>query len=137
MQTARIVRAVASRRCFSTAAAAGSAATPLSAIKRVGVIGAGQMGQGIGVVAAVHAKKQVLMVDLNADVLARSSAFIRTLLEKDVKKGKMTAEECEAALARFATSTNMDALAEADFVVEAASENVDLKKKIFTTISRQ
>ena len=133
MQTARIVRAVASGRCFSTAAAA----TPLSAIKRVGVIDAGQMGQGIGVVAAVHAKKQVLMVDLNADVLARSSAFIRTLLEKDVKKGKMTAEECEAALARFATSTNMDALAEADFVVEAASENVDLKKKIFTTISRQ
>lgn len=68
------------------------------------------MGQGIGVVAAVNAKLNVTMVDVSAESLARSTAFITALFEKDVKKGKMTAADAEAALKRMSTSTNMDAV---------------------------
>ena len=96
-----------------------------------------KMGQGIGVVTAVNAKLSVLLVDNNAAALQRATGFIRGLLEKDMKKGKMTAEECEAAVLRMQTSTDMGALKETDFVIEAASENVDLKKKIFKDLSSQ
>jgi 3-hydroxybutyryl-CoA dehydrogenase len=127
------------RRCLATAAATPAAPalkSPPSSVKRVGVVGAGQMGQGIGVVTAVHARLPVMLVDVNAESLKRAMDFIGSLLAKDVSKGKMSAEDSKAALARFSTSTNMEALADADFVVEAATENVDLKKKIFSTLSQ-
>jgi threonine dehydrogenase-like Zn-dependent dehydrogenase len=82
----------------------------ISSIKRVGVVGAGQMGQGIGVVSAVNAKLNVLMVDISAESLAKSTGFIKSLYEKDIKKGKMTHEDAEAALKRMTTSTDMGAV---------------------------
>ena len=105
------------RRSFSTAAslsfpapAAPSSKANISSIKRLGVVGAGQMGGGIGIVAAVQAKLNVLMVDVSAEGLARNTAFTRALLEKDVKKGKITQTDAEEAMQRITTSTNMDAV---------------------------
>src|SRR4051812_30493937 len=115
MQSLRVVRAAAAplqRRCFSTAAAApvvsgqggrvGAASHPsLSFIKRVGVVGAGQMGQGIGIVTAVHAKLPVHLVDSSSDALKRATDFIAANLRKDVSKGKLSSSDADAALARF------------------------------------
>ena len=143
MHSLRLARALrtpaVARRCMATAAAAPAPALPAapSSVRRVGVIGAGQMGQGIGIVTAVHAKLPVLLVDVSAASLTRATDFIKSNLDKDVTKKKMSAEDAAAALARFTTSTEMGALSDVDFVIEAASENVELKKKIFATASRQ
>lgn len=124
----RVVRVTPSLlvRSFSSSAA--------TTINRVGVVGAGQMGTGIGFVAAVHAKKQVLLYDTNEASLTKSYNFLVSLLDKDVKKAKLTEEDKAAALARIVTSKNMEELHQTDFVIEAASENVDLKRKIFASL---
>ena len=93
------------RRAFSTASKAN-----LSHITRIGVVGAGQMGQGIGVVSAVNAKRNVIMIDVSQESLNKSTSFIKKLFDKDVSKGKMTGSDAEAALARFQTSTDMGAV---------------------------
>lgn len=80
-------------RRFSSAAVAPSAPkADVSALKRIGVVGAGQMGQGIGIVSAVVAKRHVTMVDAAPASLERSQAFIRSLLDKDVKKVRTSRE---------------------------------------------
>lgn len=109
MRSALRLSVAQSRRSFSTGGVL-SAPSAASSIQRIGVVGAGQMGGGIGIVAAVQAKLRVLMVDVSAEGLARNTAFTRALLEKDVKKGKMTQAECEEAIQRITTSTNMDAV---------------------------
>lgn len=115
----------------------GAASHPsLSWIKRLGVVGAGQMGQGIGIVTAVQAQLPVTLVDASPEALKRANDFIAAHLRKDVSKGKLSQADADAALARFSSSTDLGALSEADFVVEAASENVDLKKKIFTSLAQ-
>lgn len=99
-------------------------------IKTFGVIGAGQMGGGIAQVAAMSGF-QVIMSDISDEFIARGMKNITNLLSKGVEKGKMAAEEKDAVLGRFKTTTNLKDMAEADFVVEAASEVESIKFEIF------
>jgi 3-hydroxybutyryl-CoA dehydrogenase len=103
------------------------------AIKTFGVVGAGQMGSGIAQVAAMSGL-DVIMNDINDACVQRGLATIDRFLSKSVEKGKLSAEDKAAILARLRTSTNLNDMAAADFVVEAATENEPLKLKIFETL---
>jgi 3-hydroxybutyryl-CoA dehydrogenase len=99
-------------------------------LERFGVIGSGQMGNGIAQVAAASGL-QVLMSDIKEEFTAKGMANITKNLNRSVEKGKLTAEEQDAILARLKTTTNLKDMAGVDFVVEAAVEREDLKFKIF------
>ncbi|MEP6989561.1 MAG: 3-hydroxybutyryl-CoA dehydrogenase [bacterium] len=98
---------------------------------RIAVIGAGQMGNGIAHVFA-QAGFSVTMVDVAEAALAKGSATIAKNLERQVKKGTLTEAQKTDAIGRIATSTSMDAIVGAVLVVEAATENRDLKFRIFS-----
>lgn len=102
-------------------------------VKIFGVVGAGQMGNGIAQVAAASGL-QVIMNDIEQRFVDKGLQTITKNLDRAVSKGKMAESDKEAVLGRIKTSTNLDDFGEADFVVEAAPENFDLKKKIFTTL---
>ncbi|QTA89422.1 3-hydroxybutyryl-CoA dehydrogenase [Desulfonema magnum] len=99
-------------------------------VKTFGVIGAGQMGNGIAQVAAMSGLN-VIMNDIKDEFVERGLANITKLLSKSVDKGKMTGEEKDAVLGRIKTSVDVKDMASADFVVEAATENETLKFAIF------
>ena len=102
-------------------------------IKTVGVIGAGTMGNGI---AHVFAKSgyDVILVDVEDRFLQRGIDTISKNLDREVAKAKITAENREAALKRIRPTTKRADLAQADFVVEAATEKFDIKSEIFRDI---
>ncbi len=102
---------------------------------RVAVIGAGQMGNGIVHVCAV-AGYDVTMIDVSQSALDKAKATIDKNLERQVTKGTLDPAAKAAAVARIATSTTIDAVSTAAFVIEAATENVELKHKIFADIDR-
>ncbi|KAL0477041.1 3-hydroxybutyryl-CoA dehydrogenase [Acrasis kona] len=104
-------------------------------IQTVGVIGAGQMGNGIALVAAMNAKKNVVLVDSNQKSLDNAMKFIDKLLVKYVSKQTLTQDDKETTLSRFKTTTKLDDLAASDFVIEAATENTALKQTIFKNVS--
>ncbi len=97
---------------------------------RIAVVGAGQMGNGIAHVCAASGFP-VAMIDVSADALAKGKATIEKNLDRQVKKGALDAAAKDAALARIATATTLDAVAGATVVVEAATERKDLKFQIF------
>ena len=99
-------------------------------IKTYGVIGAGQMGNGIAQVAAMSGLK-VIMNDIKPEFVQNGMNTITKNLARSVEKGKMTAAEKDALLARISPSTALTDMASADFVVEAATENEALKFQIF------
>jgi 3-hydroxybutyryl-CoA dehydrogenase len=101
----------------------------VSDIKIIGVIGAGQMGGGIAQVSAQHGY-HTLLTDVSPEIAARAKEKIGAFLEKQVAKGKLSAGARDEALGRLEPVSGMAALATADFVVEAATENVELKLKI-------
>lgn len=101
----------------------------------VAVIGAGQMGNGIAHVFA-QAGHSVTMIDVSADALSRGVATIAKNLDRQVKKNTVTAEERDATLARVRTEQALDAVGGATLVVEAATENRDLKFRIFGDLDR-
>jgi len=103
-------------------------------IRSFGVIGAGQMGAGIVQVAAAAGGLNIILVDISQEMLDKGKKVIAGNLEKMVTKGKMTADEKDAVLNRITITTDMNRLAEADFVVEAATEREDLKFQIFRNI---
>ena len=100
---------------------------------RIAVIGAGQMGNGIAHVFA-QSGHDVVIVDVSDTALERGHATIAKNLDRQVKKGTITEQDKAGVLARVATSTAMDAIKGAALVVEAATENRDLKFSIFTTM---
>ncbi|MBU1056117.1 MAG: 3-hydroxybutyryl-CoA dehydrogenase [Proteobacteria bacterium] len=104
-------------------------------IKKFGVIGAGQMGNGIAQVAAMSGV-EVIMNDIKDEFVQRGLATITKNLSRSVDKGKMTAEEKDAVLKRIKTSTDLKDMADADFVVEAATENEILKFQIFKDLDK-
>lgn len=106
-----------------------------SSVRQVAVIGAGQMGNGITHVFAASGHA-VTMIDVSADALTRGTDTIAKNLDRQVKKGAMTAEAAQSALARITTNAAMDAVANADVIVEAATERTDLKFKIFEELDR-
>jgi 3-hydroxybutyryl-CoA dehydrogenase len=103
--------------------------------ERVAVVGAGQMGNGIAHVFA-QAGFLVLMIDVSPDALARARATIEKNLNRQVQKGTIDAAARDAALARIRDRGELDAVSEADLVVEAATENAELKFRIFRDLDR-
>ena len=99
-------------------------------IKKFGVIGSGQMGNGIAQVAAASGL-EVLMSDIKEEFTAKGVANIAKNLERSVKKGKLDQAEMDAILGRIKTTVDLKDMASVDFVVEAAVEREDLKFKIF------
>jgi 3-hydroxybutyryl-CoA dehydrogenase len=99
-------------------------------INTFGVIGAGQMGNGIAQVAAT-AGLSVIMSDIEIEFAEKGLATIATILGKRVDKGRMSAADKDAILGRIKITADLSDMAEADFVVEAATENETLKFKIF------
>jgi 3-hydroxybutyryl-CoA dehydrogenase len=99
-------------------------------IKTFGVIGAGQMGNGIAQVAAMSGLN-VIMNDIKEEFVERGLATITKILSRNVDKGKMTADEKNDVLGRIKTSVSLKDMSAADFVVEAAVENEALKFQIF------
>ncbi len=102
-------------------------------IRTIGVIGAGTMGNGIAQACAV-AGIPVVMTDIAQPALDRGLKTVDGSLERLVKKEKLTAEKKAEVLSRISTSTSLDAIAKCDLVIEAATENLDLKLKIFAGI---
>jgi 3-hydroxybutyryl-CoA dehydrogenase len=96
----------------------------------LGVIGCGTMGNGIAHVAARSGLKVVLH-DLEQSRLDRALETIEQNLDREVEKSKISADVKSAALSRIVATTKMPALAEADFVIEAVTENLETKSKVF------
>ncbi|MFI8994342.1 3-hydroxyacyl-CoA dehydrogenase family protein [Streptomyces sp. NPDC053542] len=103
--------------------------------KKLAVIGAGLMGSGIAQVSA-QAGWDVTLRDVTDAALARGKAGIEASYEKFVAKGKLDAAAAEQALARITTTTDMEAAADADIVVEAVFEKIEVKKEIFQTLDK-
>jgi 3-hydroxybutyryl-CoA dehydrogenase len=99
-------------------------------IKTFGVVGAGQMGNGITQVAAMSGLN-VIMNDIKEEFVQRGLATITKILARNVDKGKIADDEKDAVLGRIKASTNLQDMSAADFVVEAATENEALKYQIF------
>ncbi len=107
--------------------------SPVPQIQKVGVVGAGQMGNGIAHVFALHGY-DVVMSDLEQSKLDVAMETIRGNLGRQIRKEMITEAESEATLARIQCVTDLDAFGDADLVVEAAAEREDLKKSIFSTL---
>ncbi|MCA9624812.1 MAG: 3-hydroxybutyryl-CoA dehydrogenase, partial [Myxococcales bacterium] len=105
----------------------------LEDIRAIGVVGAGQMGRGIAQVAAA-AGYDVFLCDIDRDTAAAGRGRIEKGLSRLVDKGKVTAEEAAAVMGRIQPQGDVSCLAEAQLAVEAATENVVLKEKIFKSI---
>jgi 3-hydroxybutyryl-CoA dehydrogenase len=102
-------------------------------IKKIGVVGAGQMGSGIAEV-ALTSGFDVLMRDVTMEAVQKGRMRIVTDFDKRIQKGKMTAAEKEAILGRLSTTIKLEDLGKCDFIIEAAVENIPLKWEIFTKL---
>jgi 3-hydroxybutyryl-CoA dehydrogenase len=101
--------------------------------RTIGVVGAGQMGNGIAHAAAA-AGFDVLLTDLEARFLEKARGTIEKNLDREVSKGKRSADEKEAALARVSTATGLERLSTADLVIEAIVEDEAAKKDLFSRL---
>jgi 3-hydroxybutyryl-CoA dehydrogenase len=102
-------------------------------IKKVGVIGAGQMGNGIAHVCAA-AGIDAVMLDVKAEALAKAMATIGKNMDRQVAKGTLSAEAKDAALARITTTSDYAVFGDCDLVIEAATEKEELKRSIFKAL---
>ena len=107
----------------------------MEGIRRIGVVGAGTMGHGIAQVSAVSGY-DVVLVDVAPQALERGIAQVGKSLEKLESKGKLTAEERASALARIRPASQLTALTEADLVVEAVVEKLEVKQKVLAELDR-
>lgn len=108
----------------------------MSEIKKIGVIGAGQMGNGIAQVAAASGY-QVVLNDLNDGALQKGIATIENSLSRLVKKEKLTESDRESVLAAITTTSSLSEAAQCDLIIEAVNENLQVKKSIFETLSKE
>lgn len=102
-------------------------------IKTIGVIGAGQMGNGIAHVAAL-AGYDVFLSDVSADQLALARAAIEKNMTRQVGRGLIKDDEIAPALSRIIMTSNLNDLADVDLAIEAASEKEDIKRAIFKSL---
>ena len=102
-------------------------------IGKIGVVGAGTMGNGIAQAFAV-AGQDVVMMDVGEAQVQRGLATIGASLDRLIKRDRMTAAEKDVAMARISTATDTSALSDSDLVIEAATENLALKLKIFADL---
>ena len=103
-------------------------------LKKIGIVGAGQMGSGIAHVCAL-AGYDVLLNDISAERIKSGLATVNGNMARQVSSGKIKEAERKAALDRIVAAPDYDALAGADLVIEAASEDETLKRQIFTEVS--
>ncbi len=104
-------------------------------VKKVGIVGAGTMGNGIAQVIAMSGV-DVVMTDINEAAVKRGVDAVAKSLDRLLAKQKISDADKQAALGRIKTATSLDAIAGCEVVVEAATENVDLKLKIFADLDR-
>ncbi|MFZ7110955.1 MAG: 3-hydroxyacyl-CoA dehydrogenase family protein [Desulfatiglandales bacterium] len=104
-------------------------------IKKIGVVGAGQMGSGISEV-CLSAGYLVLMSDISEEALQKGRDRIVRDYEKAIKKGKMLLEQRDLFLGYLTTATDMAGFKDCDYIIEAATENIALKEKVFQTLDR-
>lgn len=97
---------------------------------RIAVVGAGLMGGGIAQVSAV-AGHDVILQDVSSDSVARGRDAIAASLEKFAEKGRLTGDQAQSALERITTVTDLDAVAQAEIVVEAVFEKFEVKAEVF------
>ncbi|MEA3560025.1 MAG: 3-hydroxybutyryl-CoA dehydrogenase [Candidatus Thermoplasmatota archaeon] len=102
-------------------------------IKKIAIIGAGQMGHGIALVSA-KAGYEVLLNDIKDEFVQGGISKIEKFLDRSVAKGKMEALEKENIMARISGTTDLSKLSDVDLVIEAIIENVDIKKGLFTKL---
>lgn len=102
----------------------------ISSIKKIGIVGAGQMGNGIAQVAAAQ-NFEVVLFDISSGSLDKGLGAIASSCDRMIKKATMTEEQKKALLSKIKPTTSMNDLASCDFVVEAATENIELKLNIF------
>jgi len=99
-------------------------------LRRIGVVGAGQMGRGISHVCAL-AGLDVVLADVSPEVLARSLETIETNLGRQVARGRINENEKEAALKHIKTTTDFSAFGDRDMVIEAATEKEEVKREVY------
>ena len=104
-------------------------------IKKVGVVGCGQMGSGITQVCA-QAGYQVIVSEISSELLNKGLASISSRLTRDVEKGRLSEQDKNSAINRIKGTTDTKDFADRDLVIEAAIENMDLKKKIFAELDK-
>ena len=102
-------------------------------IAKLGIIGAGLMGNGIAHVAALSGIPVVLM-DVQQQALDRALATMAKNMDRQVSKGSISGADRDTALGRIVTATDNSAFADCDMVIEAATENEEIKKKIFAAL---
>jgi 3-hydroxybutyryl-CoA dehydrogenase len=102
-------------------------------VKRMGVLGAGQMGRGIAQVAAASGL-DVVLCDASLDLATKGKAQIGAVLGKQVEKGKMSQDDMNALLGRITPAESIADFSSVDIAVEAATENVDLKIQLFRSV---
>jgi 3-hydroxybutyryl-CoA dehydrogenase len=102
-------------------------------VKKIAVIGAGQMGHGIALVSA-QAGYTVILQDIKQEFVDNGIKRIESFLEKSVQKEKITADKKKTILAHISKTTDLKDLKDADLVIEAIFENVDVKKQLFTEL---
>ncbi|MCJ1484340.1 hypothetical protein MMC06_004509 [Schaereria dolodes] len=127
-----LLRVVGSCRRYFSASHQLSAAE----VKRLGVVGAGQMGLGIALVAAQKAQIPVTLVDSSQASIDKALIFADKLLEKDIIKNRISQDDASASRDRLFPTTNMDDLSNVDFVIEAVPEIPDLKTSIFYQLAQ-
>ena len=102
-------------------------------IRKVGIVGAGQMGNGIAQVCAI-AGIPVVLNDVAPDRLKEALATINGNMAREISRQRLTEEDKQAALKRISTVDSYDGLSDCDIVIEAATEKEDVKRKIFTAL---
>ena len=104
-------------------------------VRKVGIVGCGLMGSGITQVCA-QSGYQVVVSEISDELLNKGLASIASRLAKDVDKGKLDKQDKEAILARIKGTTSINDFSDCDLTIEAATENMDLKKKIFAELDK-
>lgn len=105
------------------------------AIKKIGVVGAGTMGNGIAQTAAA-AGYDVVMRDIKDEFVQGGMKNIDRFLSKSVEKGKMSAEDKDAIIGRITPTTELKDMADCDFIIEAVLEIMDLKREVFSELDK-
>ena len=99
-------------------------------VKKIGVIGAGQMGHGIALVSA-QAGFEVILRDIKDEFVQKGISRIDKFLSKSIEKGKLSVDDKEKIMSRIKGTTKLSDLKDVDLVIEAIFENVDVKKELF------
>jgi len=105
------------------------------AFKKIGVIGAGQMGHGIALVAA-KAGFNVIIQDIKDEYVQKGLSKMERFLDKSIEKGKMTVDEKKKVLSNIKGTTKLEDLKDVDLVIEAIFENIKVKKEVFTALDK-